>query len=65
MSVSVYDPPVGVDDERVCRRCARAAFRVPWFPILNARTGRYHSGGEDGLTDCGLDATGPHWLWPL
>lgn len=33
--------------------------------ILNVRTGKYHSGGEYGVTDCGRDATGDDWAWPF
>lgn len=68
MTSADYDPPESSDDPRVCRKCAvlrRAPGEAEWWPIQNTRTGRYHSGGEFGLTDCGVDATGDGWLWPL
>ena len=66
-----YDPPRDGSDPRVCASCRRAWTRVygdpsdQSFPLLNARTGKYHSGGEWGVTDCGKDATREHWMWPL
>jgi len=36
-----------------------------WFPIQNRRSGIYHSGGEYGVTDCGIDATGDIYAWPM
>jgi hypothetical protein len=69
-SLLVYDPPTSQDDECVCGRCRRAwgSRLVPprdgHFSILNKRSGKYQSGGEWGVTDCGLDATGADWAWP-
>lgn len=60
-----YDPPHDADDDRVCGNCRRAYRDALWFPIFNSETGVYHSGGEYGITDCGRDATGDRYLWPL
>jgi hypothetical protein len=62
----IYDPPTRWDDPRVCAICAkRVGSWVTRFPLKNERTGKYHSGGEWGDTDCGRDATADHYLWPL
>jgi hypothetical protein len=60
----VYDPPMTAEDARACRNCVKAADWSIWFPIQNGRSGKYHSGGEWGVTDCGIDATEEGWLWP-
>jgi hypothetical protein len=39
--------------------------RPGYFAILNTRTGKYHSGGAWGVTDCGRNATNDEWVWPL
>jgi hypothetical protein len=71
MSVVAYDPPRDQRDSRICGRCRRAWGSIlvdppeVYFPIQNARTDKYHSGGDFGKTDCGLDATGDEWRWPL
>lgn len=71
MGRGTYSPPGDQDDPRVCgaRRRHWGSVLVPPLPatfvILNTRTGKYHSGGEYGETDCGRDATGDDWLWPL
>lgn len=70
MSAPTYDPPTDQADPRVCGTCRRhwGSVLVPpragHFVILNSRTGKYHSGGEYGMTDCGKDATTDEWLWP-
>jgi hypothetical protein len=61
-AASAYDPPRRHDDPRVCWVCSR--HWSPWYPIMNLRSGKYHSGGEYGVTDCGKDATGDAWVWP-
>jgi hypothetical protein len=60
-----YDPPMTATDPRVCLNCVKVADWSIWFPIQNARSGKYHSGGEYGVTDCGVDATEDGWLWPI
>lgn len=66
-----YDPPTDETDARVCGSCRRAwsplsLSAVPGrFRVLNSRTGKYHSTNDYGQTDCGRDATGEGWLWPL
>jgi hypothetical protein len=62
------DPPKSWDDPRVCKRCVSVngsyvnAFA---YVILNARTGKYHASAGYGVTDCGIDATRPGYLWPV
>jgi hypothetical protein len=65
LTVADYAPATVASDRRVCRVCAAKHEVAIWFPICNTRTGKYHSGGEWGVTDCGHDATSDHWLWPL
>lgn len=60
-----YDPPTLASDPRVCSNCRDTHEDAIWFPIMNTRSGVYHSGGSYGMTDCGVDATADHWLWPL
>lgn len=68
---AVYRPPSRADDPSVCGRCRRhwgsSLVEPPahYFVIGNTRTGKYHSGGDYGMTDCGQDATADHWMWPL
>ena len=66
----VYDPPTEQDDPRVCGGCKRAWGSVlvshpGGYTIVNLRTGKYHSGRDYGMTDCGIDATGEAFLWPV
>lgn len=63
-----YDPPRKADDPRICSRCLSRT--GSWsghqsWPIQNAKTDIYHSGGDYGITDCGIDATGDHFRWPI
>jgi hypothetical protein len=63
-----YDPPTNANDPRICKRCLSVTGSwsgAKWWPIQNSRTNIYHSGGEYGVTDCGVDATKLHYLWPL
>lgn len=63
----LYDPPTDIADDRVCRRCLKCGGSwsgTNWYSIMNWRTNIYHSGGEYGTTDCGLDATSDSYLWP-
>lgn len=61
----VYRPPTVPSDPRVCGNCRETHEDAVWFPIKNERTGKYHSGGDYGMTDCGVDATEDNWLWPI
>jgi hypothetical protein len=49
-------------DAKVCPACHAPGVI---FGIANTQTGKYHSGGDYGMTDCGVDATGDRYLWPL
>jgi hypothetical protein len=64
-----YEPPRSWDDPRVCQRCVRTegSYHGPptAYVILNARTGKYHASAGYGMTDCGIDATGDEFLWPI
>ena len=48
--------------ERSCLRCQVDA-DDPWFVVSPA--GIAHHGAANGHTDCGIDATGDGWWWPL
>lgn len=64
---AIYEPPTSHEHPSVCGNCVAAwgISIMPMFSLLNTRTGKYHSGGDYGTTDCNVDATGDHWLWPL
>ena len=53
----------------MCKRCAKvdpsfAYESVVDVPIVSPSGIGHHSSGY-GITDCGLDATGPDWWWAL
>ena len=63
----VYDPPSRASDPRCCKRCLSVTGSwsgTTWYCIQNTRSGIYHSGGDYGVTDCGIDATGESFMWP-
>ena len=52
--------------KRVCKRCPITPRELERGYVLVSPNGTAHSAGwKEGLTDCGLDATGDGWLWPL
>jgi hypothetical protein len=63
-----YDPPRDASDPRICGNCLLHTGSYsghPRWPIQNARTDTYHSGGEYGEADCGRDVTADHYRWPI
>jgi hypothetical protein len=63
-----YDPPRSWDDPRVCQNCVRTegSYRNTLaYVILNTRTDKYHASAGYGMTNCGVDATGDEFLWPI
>ena len=57
-------PPVEKDTCAVCQAlCGQIAWAGDPFPIQNTKTGKWHSGGDWGVTDCGKDTSRDHWLW--
>lgn len=65
---ATYDPPRKLDDSRICGACLRGYGSwepVTIFSVLNTRTGKYHASRGYGVTDCGRDATGEEYLWPI
>jgi hypothetical protein len=69
MTRPVFDPPSSWSDPRVCRNCVRTngSYNGPptVYTIMHKRTGKYHSSSGYGVTDCGIDATGEAYLWPI
>jgi hypothetical protein len=63
-----YDPPTDWKDERICQSCLKGygskSGHLP-YTIANTRTGKYHASEGFGVTDCGIDATGEEFLWPM
>jgi hypothetical protein len=53
---------------RITSRCLRCAV---FWPDIDAGmavvspSGKAHYGGKYGKTECGIDATGDRWWWPL
>jgi len=48
-----------------CRRCQVTAKDVKYGIVVVSPTGFAHHGTDGGTTDCGHDATGRDWWWPL
>jgi hypothetical protein len=51
---------------RRCKRCqlSYAAFLRSSQGVVSAN-GIEHIGADYGMTECGIDATGDRWWWPL
>lgn len=49
-----------------CLRCGVTREQIDHgYVIVSPRGTAHHGCDGDGNTDCGLDATGPKWWWPL
>lgn len=50
---------------RLCSHCGvdESDLRFGW--IVVSPRGTAHHGNDNGDTDCGLNATGDKWWWPL
>ena len=50
---------------RACNRCYGSQVAVRELPHIEivSQYGTAHKEGENGKTDCGIDATGEHWWW--
>ena len=53
--------------KRACKRCRVTAEDVSSGYVLVSPSGTAHHSRDDwsGMTDCGIDATGADWWWPL
>jgi hypothetical protein len=50
---------------RACKRCALSDEDVARGYVVVSPTGLAHHGADYGMTECGIDATGDAWWWPL
>jgi hypothetical protein len=48
-----------------CFRCAVEPADIDIGSVIVSPTGKAHYGKTDGDTECGIDATGDKWWWPL
>lgn len=49
-----------------CRRCKVTEEEIKSGYVIVSPSGTAHHGCDgDGWTDCGKDATGENWWWPL
>lgn len=50
---------------RACNRCYGRGIAVEELERIEVVSvyGTAHAAGEEGKTDCGIDATGPQWWW--
>lgn len=51
--------------ERACSICGPTDEEILAGHVVVSPTGVAHHGTDWGKTDCGKDATGEHWWWPL
>jgi len=54
-------PPV----RKMCRRCGVQQDLVERVTVIVSPAGTAHFGTDGGNTDCGIDATGDKWWWPV
>lgn len=50
---------------RGCKRCHVSDFHIRSRMVVISPTAVAHFGADYGETECGIDATGDRWWWPL
>lgn len=50
---------------KLCKRCGVTSADVGAVAVVVSPRRTAHLGSYDGQTDCGIDATGDKWWWPL
>jgi hypothetical protein len=62
---SAGQPPRPRPPARPCSRCRPTPAEIQSGYVVISPQNVAHHGGGDGWTQCGIDATGPWWWWPL
>ena len=62
LDANAYEERARPEVKRACKRCKPDLEQGAY---IVSPTGIAHHGNEYGETECGIDATGPNWWWPL
>jgi len=65
LDVNAYAEQARPEIKRGCLHCGVTPANIEIGNVIVSPQGLAHFGMDDGNTYCGVDATGPHWWWPL